>query len=162
MQLVGVKKTLPFSGLFMNKVIIFCGYRTKARAGQGRNPKNICPSLANSPKSTTGIIKVTEFGSKILSFATLCHNWLEGGCNCATEMNTSWRCHLDFWMLSEISTNQTNFSNMTLVMEYHFRIYKSKQMSHVVQVNLCQKLLFLHQLTHNMTTDCSLNYEFST
>ena len=27
-----------------------------------------------------------------------------------------------------------------------------------VQVNLCQKLLFLHQLTHNMTTDCSLNY----
>ena len=26
----------------------------------------------------------------------------------------------------------------------------------VLQVNLCQKLLFLHQLTHNMTTDCSL------
>ena len=26
----------------------------------------------------------------------------------------------------------------------------------VVQVNLCQKLLFLHRLTHNMTTDCSL------
>ena len=24
-----------------------------------------------------------------------------------------------------------------------------------IQVNLCQKLLFLHQLTHNMTTDCS-------
>ena len=32
----------------------------------------------------------------------------------------------------------------------------------VVQVNICQKLLFLHQLTHNMTTDCSLNYKFST
>ena len=31
-----------------------------------------------------------------------------------------------------------------------------------IQVNLYQKLLFLHQLTHNMTTDCSLNYEFST
>ena len=31
-----------------------------------------------------------------------------------------------------------------------------------VQVNLCQKLLFLHQLTHNMTTDCILNYKFST
>ena len=29
-------------------------------------------------------------------------------------------------------------------------------------VNLCQKLLFLHQLTHNMTTDCSLNYMFNT
>ena len=31
-----------------------------------------------------------------------------------------------------------------------------------LQVNLCQKLLFLHQLTHNMTTDCSLNYKFNT
>jgi hypothetical protein len=27
-----------------------------------------------------------------------------------------------------------------------------------LQVNLCQKLLFLHQLNHNMTTDCSWNY----
>ena len=25
-----------------------------------------------------------------------------------------------------------------------------------IQVNLCQKLLFLHQLTHNMTTYCGL------
>ena len=31
----------------------------------------------------------------------------------------------------------------------------------MLHVNLCQKLLFLPQLTHNMTTDCSLNYEFS-
>ena len=31
-----------------------------------------------------------------------------------------------------------------------------------VQVNLCQKHLFWHQLTHNMTKECSLNYEFST
>ena len=31
----------------------------------------------------------------------------------------------------------------------------------MVQVNLCQKLLFLHQLTHNMTTDCSLSYNFN-
>ena len=29
-----------------------------------------------------------------------------------------------------------------------------------VQVNLCQKLLFLHQLTHIMTTNCSLNFVF--
>ena len=32
----------------------------------------------------------------------------------------------------------------------------------VLQVNLFQKHLFLHQLTHNMTTDCSSNYDFST
>ena len=31
-----------------------------------------------------------------------------------------------------------------------------------LQVNLCQMHLFLHQLNHNMTEDCSLNYEFST
>ena len=31
-----------------------------------------------------------------------------------------------------------------------------------VLVNLCQKLLFLHQLTNNMTTDWSLNYKFNT
>ena len=31
-----------------------------------------------------------------------------------------------------------------------------------VQVNLCHKLLFLYQLTHNMTTDFPLNYQFST
>jgi hypothetical protein len=30
-----------------------------------------------------------------------------------------------------------------------------KLMLHPVQVNLCQKLFFLHPLTHNMTTDCS-------
>ena len=30
-----------------------------------------------------------------------------------------------------------------------------------VKVNLFQKHLFLHQLTQNMTKDCSLNYKFS-
>ena len=30
-----------------------------------------------------------------------------------------------------------------------------------VQVNLFQKHLFLHQLAHNMTKDCLLNYKFS-
>ena len=32
----------------------------------------------------------------------------------------------------------------------------------LVQVNLCQKHSFLNQLTHNMTTDCSLITDFST
>ena len=32
----------------------------------------------------------------------------------------------------------------------------------LVQVNLCQKLLLLHQLAHNMMTDCTLNYKFDT
>ena len=28
-------------------------------------------------------------------------------------------------------------------------------------INLCQKLLFLHQLIHNMITDCSFNYKLN-
>ena len=32
----------------------------------------------------------------------------------------------------------------------------------LLQVNLCQKHLFSHQLTHNMTKDCSLIYQFNT
>ena len=31
-----------------------------------------------------------------------------------------------------------------------------------LKLNFYQKLLFLHQLTHNMTTDCSLIYKFNT
>ena len=34
-------------------------------------------------------------------------------------------------------------------LEYEFKLQVN------VQVNLCQKLLFLHQLTQNMTKDCS-------
>ena len=36
------------------------------------------------------------------------------------------------------------------------------QLSLDLQVNLCQKHSFLHQLTQHMTADCSFNYEFST
>ena len=40
--------------------------------------------------------------------------------------------------------------------------YLVRQTQFYVQVNLCQKYLFTRQLTHNMTTDCSMIYEFST
>ena len=39
---------------------------------------------------------------------------------------------------------------------------RNMQLYVLIQVNLCQKDSFLNQLTHNMTTDCSLNPEFST
>ena len=44
-------------------------------------------------------------------------------------------------------------------------ISNEKNMSSMIvwiQVNLCQKHLFTHQLTHNMTKDCSLIYQFYT
>ena len=35
-------------------------------------------------------------------------------------------------------------------------------LARAVQVNLFQKYIFLHQLTHNMTKDCLVNYQFGT
>ena len=43
-----------------------------------------------------------------------------------------------------------------------FLIEEREEKNRQLQVNLYQKLLFLHQLTHNMTTDCSLNQKFNT
>ena len=41
---------------------------------------------------------------------------------------------------------------------WHYDMIKAFQL----QVNLCQKHLFSHQLTHNMTIYCSLIYQFNT
>ena len=51
----------------------------------------------------------------------------------------------------------SNSSNDT-----HERIPYKTQDLNSVQVNLFQKPLFLHQLTHNMTRDCSLKYKKNT
>ena len=40
--------------------------------------------------------------------------------------------------------------------------YYPKNQEVLLQVNLCQKHLFSHQLIHNMITDCSLIYQFNT
>ena len=39
---------------------------------------------------------------------------------------------------------------------------REEKLNYVLQVNLCQELLFLHYLTHSMETYCSLNYKFNT
>ena len=44
---------------------------------------------------------------------------------------------------------------------YAYKGYIWASIHLMVQVNLCQKNLFLQQLTHNMSKDSSLNYEFS-
>ena len=46
--------------------------------------------------------------------------------------------------------------------QYESRIFTMIFLFIYLQVNLCQKLFFLHQLTHNTRTDCSLNYKFNT
>ena len=53
------------------------------------------------------------------------------------------------------------FTNNAFIKQYsNFEGKKGNKL--LLLVNLCQKLLFLHQLTHNMTTDCSLDYKFNT
>ena len=44
----------------------------------------------------------------------------------------------------------------TLIKQWFEWDCRSSNSFATIQVNLCQKLLFLHQLTHNMTTDCGL------
>ena len=53
-------------------------------------------------------------------------------------------------------------SNSSSSSSNHSTSVSSNNNNSSLQVNLCQKLLFLHQLTHNMTTDCSLNYKLDT
>ena len=43
-----------------------------------------------------------------------------------------------------------------IFMECCFVSLMEKRIKRLVQVNLCQKISFLNQLTHNMTRDCSL------
>ena len=52
----------------------------------------------------------------------------------------------------KLTFNHLVFGNFVVVAGIHI----------LVQVNLFQKHLFFHQLTHNMTKDCLLNYKFST
>ena len=50
----------------------------------------------------------------------------------------------------------TDLSSSLFLAFLTFDISSSSQSGNSVQVNLCQKNLFSHQLTHNMITDCSL------
>ena len=56
-------------------------------------------------------------------------------------------------------TVSDSHQNMLFFMDLNISL--SLEWKCVLQVNLFQKLLCLHQLTHNMRTDCSLNYKFN-
>ena len=85
-----------------------------------------------------------------------------------------WQAKRSKWISSMFAT-KCNISLLTakIVLQWNLQWIKTNSESALsflhpyinhakVQVNLCQKLLFLHQLTHNMTTCCSLNYKFNT
>ena len=63
--------------------------------------------------------------------------------------------------ISEVlqSKNYSNCLDISREMTTKFGQLNETEFSKELQVNLCQKHLFLQQLTHNMTKDCSLNYE---
>ena len=78
------------------------------------------------------------------------------------------KTHAYDWLLFVVRSSQVQWWWCSERSKVYFRLlgkmiepFFSKSKKSVVQVNLCQKHLFLHQLTHNLMTDCSLNYEFS-
>ena len=76
-------------------------------------------------------------------------NTVEGGC---------FPLKIWAWPLHRISTVEIQNLNSVLC---HFLLQVNSLFSILlVQVNRFQRLLFLHHLTHNMTADCLLNYEF--
>ena len=60
-----------------------------------------------------------------------------------------------------LSSSQHVFKNFLKTNHQFFSIiiFLSWSKVGILQINLFQKHLFLHQLTHNMTKDCSLNYQ---
>ena len=69
-----------------------------------------------------------------------------------------------FVFLENLRRAQTAFGFIWPLMQNWFWYYSHSIQQPItkLQANVCQKLLFLHQLTHNMTADCSLNYKFNT
>ena len=66
-----------------------------------------------------------------------------------------------FWHSEQLMYNGFGWSELKCVS--CFCIEVACYLSNIVPAEtLCQKLLYLHQLTHNMTRDCSLNYKFKT
>ena len=82
-------------------------------------------------------------------------------------MNDSnfWKLRLDEFLVKDVNLVlfTLGFPCCVFQLSYEgFDLLMQEEKKSQVQVNLCQKLIFLHQLNHNMTTDCSLNYKFNT
>ena len=65
--------------------------------------------------------------------------------------------HKESWKKVLHKAPTQNIQELGKAVKKFFEVRKTR-----IQVNLCQKLLFLYQITHNMTTDYSLSYKFST
>ena len=63
---------------------------------------------------------------------------------------------------SQIRVQAIFFPSVVLSYDRTTVRWKLQPSTYLLQVNLFQKRLFLHQLTHNRTTDCSLIIDFST
>ena len=69
----------------------------------------------------------------------------------------AWTETIHYCSCSEVFTcNHLQTLKKQRKLSFHMQLHLSKEGSRMeyLLVNLCQKLLFLHQLTHNLTTDC--------
>ena len=74
-------------------------------------------------------------------------------------INSLW---LNCWRQNSIYCLRNRLDTNEVVCSVLFYSQGDSSNQNLLQVNLFQKYLFLHQLTHNMTNDCPLNYQFST
>ena len=82
---------------------------------------------------------------KFLDVLTVMNKWI---------VTKKYKILFHIWQKSRNPIPNLNREN---IIEFLLSAYKIARFT----VNICQKHLFLHQLTHNMKKDCSLNYEFS-
>ena len=101
---------------------------------------------------------------KIILFFRLC---TASGCptilvvqchQAAALCGTKPRCSLGWLKKNNFRLDQNMGLKMKTSVQSHFWSRQNLFWLYNVQVNLCQKLLFLNQLTHNMTTDCWWSY----
>ena len=67
------------------------------------------------------------------------------------------RIFLKIW-LTHLTQTETIITNVPPLAKLSIFRWQNDDL----QINLCLKNLFLQQLTHNMTKDCTFNYEFYT
>ena len=101
----------------------------------------------------------------LLSWKCLNREWKQNDSGVWT-MDVCTYFHCKLWeicvnvMFPWVESRSNFWTHIMLYMEsaFFFPIYFFRHWT-LIQVNLCEKFLFLHQLTHNMTTDCSWNYQ---
>ena len=114
-----------------------------------------CADLADFPLPNYNAVGANLDGTPVIC----------GGYDFSTTYQTCYKLTISGWQ--QFTSMKNNRGEAAAVMfQKKFHVFggwgdvSGSFITDILQVNLFQKHLFLHQVTHNMTKDCSLNYEF--